>query len=341
MLAAVVAPTVMGWIGDALSKGDRNAANQAVQDGMAELQKLGVPPDYAKNIVYEQIKNLGDYHPEFEKDLGELKSQLGALTERTEGRQTQMKALEGFRGLSEQGLSNIDRLALAEAQNASNLQNKANQEGIIQDLQTRGMAGGGGEMAARMAAQQSSANQLANQGMNVAAQSEQSRRDALARMGSLGGEIRGADTQFDTATANARDIAARYSMDNSVNRQMRNVASTNQGNLFNIQKNQGIENSNVGIRNQQVQDRTQADQNRYNQMLAKAGAHINASQGVANQYNQNANRTANQWGQAGQAIGQGAAVYGQYKNNQDWMESNKPLQDAQINYYNSRSNKPN
>jgi hypothetical protein len=123
------------------------------------------------------------------------------------GQQAMADALAHLQGVYQSGgMTEADRLAQEQATQAAN-QNEASQRGaIMQEMASRGQAGGGAELAARLASQQQTAN-AAHMAGSSSAQAAQARAlAAMAESGQLGGQMTAAAQR----AAAARDAMAQF-----------------------------------------------------------------------------------------------------------------------------------
>ena len=179
---------------------------------------------------------------------------LAGNREFQQGSEAQMRALRQMQDIGAQGgYTSLERDQIAQAQRQAAAAEKSQRDAQVQQMQMRGMAGGGGEMAARLAAQQGGANRASADATNIATQAQMRALQAMQ----AGGQI-GADQQA-AATNRAQAIDAF------------NQANTN--------RQQGVAQRNAaaqtGARQQQTQDRMS--------ILAGATGQYNANSGNAAQ----------------------------------------------------------
>lgn len=213
-----------------------------------------------------------DYNPESFTPDDAIYSQI---SQDPELRLKQLSALSKLEGLSNEGATPEDELALLRARQAGDQLAKAHSDAAINDAQVRGVAGSGQEFAMREAASQAAAQRAQEAAMQAAAQKAQQRQAYLQAYGNQLNQVRGQDfTQNQANTNIINDF-------NKANTQARNQAGQN----------------NVNARNdaQQLnnQGRINTQQQNFNNQATKIGGQTGANLQMANAYAaQNASRTA-------------------------------------------------
>ncbi len=285
--------------------GGGNSADQSALATMAgvyganpiQLQNLDFT-DYAAptSFTAQQI-----YNPEELSD-SELKALLS--NERLGGLySTQEDVLARLGDYTESGMSAIDQARLAEIQNQINQQNRGNQEAIIQNMAQRGLAGSGSELAARLNAQQGSAQAGFLAGSDIAGQAAQRAYDALQSQGAYASQLQGQQYGQMSNAAQAQDLINRYNNEN-----------TNQALMEDWRNRQSIANMNTAAANQIAQQNTElANQERLynttqkpmNQYAMQSNQASMAQQGLGNQAQISAQNAASNMGFWGGLLGAG------------------------------------
>lgn len=181
-------------IGMAQAQGDFAKAEQLRQQAFAELQKLN-PGELA------QVKaEVGD-------------SAFGSITERPEGRNAQLRALEKLQAIS----AGDDPETAAEYARAQQ-EAAANERGVrMAALQRLAQRGAGATSGLALAAQQDAAQastQTANmRGLETAAAARRRALEALSMQGQMGGQLRSGDYQLQRDRAQAQDTINRFNAD--------------------------------------------------------------------------------------------------------------------------------
>jgi hypothetical protein len=139
-----------------------------------------------------------------------------------QGRQAQMQALRQMQGIAGAGgYTALERDQIAQAQRQAAGYEKSQRDAQLQQMQMRGMAGGGGEMAARLQAQQGGANRASADATNIATQAQMRALQAMQAGGQMGQQ---AQTQA-TNRASALDAFNQANTNRQQGVAQRNAAS--------------------------------------------------------------------------------------------------------------------
>lgn len=206
-------------------------------------------------------------------------------------KQQQMELLQALKQRADEGLTSEDKARMSEFRRMSAGDEQARQSSILQSMAERGVAGGGSELAARLASSQASADRESQAGVQMAGQASQARLAALQGASDQAGKIRSQDYGEQENVAKARDAIAQF---NAMNRQ-----STAQQNLGERQR---ISEAQTGTRNLQNQQRISQEQQAFDNRYRKAGGQAQASQNLSGMYMQQAQMAPEKSGWGG-AIG--------------------------------------
>lgn len=298
-----------GLLGGLFASGDQDKARAAMEAAIKEITSVGAPPDLSKQILLEKFKQAGLYTPALEQKIDMEMSKVAGIQEDPNLRKAQVSALERLGQLSKSGLGPQEMADLMRIQQnvASDTEGKRQQ--IIQNLQARGQAGGGAELAASLQGAQSGANRLANEQLNVASQASQRALQALAGYGSQAGSLRSQDFGVEQAKAQAADELSKFNTANSINRQSRNIAAQNQAQAFNLQNEQDISNKNVLTANEEARRQAQAQRDYWNDILKQKQLIAAARSGEAGMYQNRADQTRQDVGNVAGGISDAATGY--------------------------------
>lgn len=205
----------------------------------------------------------------------------------------QQYTMNQLKDVSSQGMTAIDRARLQDIQNQIANQNQANQQSILQSERQRGFGGSGSELASQLLAQQSTANQANQMGMDVNAQAQARALQALSQLGGYTNDV--SNLQFNQAAqkAAAQDAINQF-----------NTQNLNQGNLYNRSTQQDLNSQNAQILNQA---------NMYKNQLGNQNVDILNQQQQYNKVQKPMNIFGMQSGNA-QAIAQGLSNSAQMSN---------------------------
>lgn len=232
------------------------------------------PEEKAMEIQEAQMKRLSELElPELEEYLLQNPELVGLLE--AEGidpsamgdiqldpamKEKQMQALQGLAERSEQGLTDQDKMVMEDMLGQVGAQERSQRASIEQDMARKGTGDSGTSLMAKLNASQGGANTARQKAMQMAAQGQINKMNALQSMGQMAGSMENVDYGRQANAASAKDAIAKA---NAMNRQNVNAA--------NLSAQQSIENQRAGIANQQAQVGNQIKQQNYNNAYTKAG----------------------------------------------------------------------
>lgn len=299
---AAILPIAGGLAGRFLSGDD----GQGLREYALQLiQQVKDPSFDLKSLSPEDRKLIGQYAPEMAQalELGEARQ----IQDDPRNKEVQRAVLRKMMGEASNGFGIEDRAALNEVQNRQATQNRGQQEAIIQNMQARGMGGGGQELAARMIAQQAEADRASDGGLQVAAQARQRALQAAMNSGTLSGQMRSQDFNVNNSNRNAIND---FNMANWKNRQdvtNTNVNARNSAQKYNLGQQQDISNHNVDTRNNFAKyNKEQYNQNQLatsNFQLKRAGMAAGQMNDLASGQDDRKAANAAMWNGLGQAGG--------------------------------------
>lgn len=179
----------------------------------------------------------------------------------TAGTEAQLQALRQMQGIADAGgYTELERGQISEAQRQAAQAEKSQRDAVVQQMQMRGMGGGGADLQARLAAQQGAANQGRADATSIATQAQMRALQAMQAGGQAGAQLQaGAQNQQAAALQRAQALDA--------------------FNQANTSRQQGVQQRNaaaqMAARQQETQDRMQA--------LAGASHQYNSNAGSAAQ----------------------------------------------------------
>lgn len=305
IMAGAAAANLIGGMaaGDAAQKAADRAAS--VQEDMydklmEQLQAIGIPSIEAQKILLESPELVGELIPEL---MGDSAYEQVNVDPRL--KDAQMGALSDLRRAAEQGLTaqdlyQRDRLLEEEASRMT-----SEQRGIEQDMASRGALDSGAQLAMQMQSMQGSADRGQNAALELAAQRQQARQQALRDLGGMSGQMRSQEFGEQSQLASARDEIARM-----------NAGARTGAQQFNLQNKQAIENQRAQTANQQEMYNKQLQQQRYQNQLQKLGVQqgiaVPAAQGQAQAILAGGQGQAQMYSNMGKSVGDVATAYGGY-----------------------------
>lgn len=255
-----------------------------VRAAMDDLAKVPVPDPESLKVQMQQLVQQGLVAPE---DAQAIIVQHNAYDEANgsdQARAAQLSALQGFQdqaaagGLTDTSRANIQH-TLDELANTE----RGQQQAIGQDARRRGISGSGLELADRMMAQQSSADQAGRRGMDIAALAEQAKVEALKNAANTGGQIEQQTFGEQAAKAAAANQIAQYNATNQQQVTLENIAARNRAQADNLAEKQRIADSNTNTENTNRVRNANLIQQNYTNQLDKAKAIANAATGAASE----------------------------------------------------------
>lgn len=307
-IAAIAAPVIGGILGNVLSQGSRNNAEDSAKNALSAYENISLPDLEKMRLALEEQQSVGTLAPTMETltNLGPTALQNIALDPKYN--QYTMAALAKMGQVSEEGLPEADRAQLQNILNATAQQNAGQQKAILENRAARGMGGSGDELAAQLQASQSGANRASNEALQLAALAAQRKLDATANLGTLANQLAQTDYGRQRDLYGQTDAIAQFNASNQQNVANRNVERVNAAQAGNLQNAQNIANNNVATRNAQQQFNRGLEQQQFQNQIQRAGGVASGYNNMANLNLGNANATANMFAQMGGAVGSGLAA---------------------------------
>lgn len=319
MAASGVASGLLGASGQkAAAQEAADAMKQMYGQYIAKLDAVGLPPDQSAAIILQQYQQAGQLTPELEQLIQASASEYNNIKTNQQLRDIQNQALQRMTQLGRAGLTPDERAQMRQAQAQVAQQGQATQQAIIQNLAARGQAGGGAEIAARLGASQSAAQQMSEAADRASGIGAQRALQAIASSGSMGSQMEQQQYSQEAQRAQAADVMNRFNFEAQIGRQQRNVAASNLAQSANLQNLQRIRDMNVQQANQELYNQQARQRQYWTDKLAYAqsyGAPLGAmGQAQAQAAQQIGQAGANMWQGIGQAITGGLGYYGQQQN---------------------------
>ena len=306
------ASAIGGVLGNIFSSGDRNAAMDAYQQALAEINAIGAPPDLARQIILQRFEQVGVLTPELEEAVALDAPKVAAIKEDPMLRKAQTTALQLLGERAKTGLGVEDRAALAQIQLQQARDTEAKRQQILQSYQQRGLGGAGAELASQLQAASAGAAQAGEEGLKIQAQAQRAALEAAMQSGQLGTQIRGQEFDIARTKAASEDETARARFNEAVARQQRNVATRMGVQQQNLATRQRVAEQNIAQQNAELQRQRAAEAQQYQLALGRAQARAGAQQGIGGAYAGQAQQTAGMWAGLGAGAGQALTAAGVY-----------------------------
>lgn len=264
--------------GNAAKKAAKEQA-KALAEMRARLDGISVPE--AEKLVIEEMIQQGTYTPEVLEAFELPESEVAKITEDAALRRNQLQALNLIQQRAQGGLSAADRADLNTVRAQTERDRQAKQAQILQQMQSRGLAGGGAELAMQLAQAQSSDQIAAEEADRAAAQASRQAMEAAAQMAAMSGNLRNQDLNFNQTVGTAADEFNRFNVSNRQNVASTNVGNRNQAQQVNLSEQQRIADANTAARNAEQIRYQQAKQQQFQNELSKATGvnQVNQAQG--------------------------------------------------------------
>ena len=98
--------------GSAASSGDINAGTNAVNQAYQQLTQVGLPPNIAQPIIYQQFKQAGILTPELEQTINQHPSLMAGVQGSQPAQQAQLQALQILQQTGQTGMTPQSQAAL-------------------------------------------------------------------------------------------------------------------------------------------------------------------------------------------------------------------------------------
>lgn len=303
-------------IGSEKAAGEQRAAKEARDAAVKQWLSINVPDPAQQRVEYEKYQIAGTLSPQLEKAFQQGQSELKNIQLDPTSRDAEIAALQQMQDLaSHGGVDAQSKQKEAQALNTANTNERGQRGAIIQNYAARGQGGSGAELAALLEAQQGDSNQAASVGQQSAADAEQRALQAMMNSSQIGANINTQDYNQAAESAKAQDAINRFNTQTQQGVEGTNVSAKNAAQAANLANSQAVSNANTGVANKQEQENKALVQQQFDNQKSVASGIANADAGVANQANEGAKNTANQWAGIGDAISTGATAIGQYENN--------------------------
>lgn len=210
-------------------------------------------------------------------------------------RAEQMAALEQISALSEGGLSEADLAGLELSRRRAGATAQAQQQGILQNLQQRGMGGSGAELIARLQAAQSGADRELDSNLEIAQMAQQRALQALGQRGTMAGSVREQDFGEQQRLAAARDAIAQFNAQLASGREARGADRGTQARIYDVQTRQDLEAQRAREMSRVQLAERERQQQMFNNEMARTKGMAGQQADIANALNQQAATEAQLW----------------------------------------------
>ena len=170
---------LLSTVTDLTQGGKAGEANKALAEAQKRYDAIKAPTLDEMKLKLRDAVNAGDMTPEEAQTFFLQASAQEQVSTDPRLRQAQMRALDSLQEIGQGGMSVGDRGALQQIQGEQAAAEKGQRDAILQNAQSRGVAGSGMELAAQLMNQQASAGQASQRGFDVAKQAQARALEAL------------------------------------------------------------------------------------------------------------------------------------------------------------------
>lgn len=271
-----------------------------------QVQNIALPTAEELQYKLQQMVYAGDISPEQAQYYAQNPSEFAKI-DVSQGRSAQLQALGQLQDIANQGgMTAADLATLNEIQQANASKERGSREAIIQNAMERGAGNSGTALMAQLLNQQESAGRANTEGLNAAKSAQQRVLDALAGVGSIGGNIQSQQFSEEAQKAAAADAISRFNTQNRQDVENANIQNRNAAAERNLNARQTISNANTGIANDQAAQAAKAKQQVFQNSLTKATGGQASANAISDE---NAKRYGAETGYTGALIGTAGNVF--------------------------------
>lgn len=310
---AIAAPIVGGMIGGKKAAPIYGQADALNQQAYNQLAGVPLPDIDQQRVQYTPYEYLGGYTPELQQSIEQQQSGMAGIQTDPRLAQAQMQALQTLTQLGQNPFTDAEKMQLNNINRASMGAEQGRQQQIMASLASRGMLGGGAELAARLNSSQAAANLQNQQADQMAAMAQQRALQAIAGAGTLGGQIQQQQFGQQAEQAKAQDVINAFNVANRRGVESTNVEARNKAIMDANAARQRIGEQNVAIRNAQEEGNKGLYQQQFQNAIQKAGGQANLLGNQSQNKAAQAAAVAGGYGQMGAGAGAGmGALVGQF-----------------------------
>jgi hypothetical protein len=278
---------LVSGVTDILSGGAQSKAADAADKSAQQFQGLELPDIEKMKLDLQRQVIQGNISPEqAQAQLAEA-SKMNEIATDPRLAQAQMLALSSLQDIGQNGMDAVDRQKMEKAKSDAAQYEQGQRQAILQNANQRGVGGSGLELMAQLQAQQAGATRASQGAIDMAAQSQQNKLQALQQAGALGGQMQNTQFNQQSSIAQAQDAINKFNAQNKQQTQQFNVGNNMDAQKANLSNAQNVANTNVGIANQQqIANKSLAQQdfdNRYKKAGGSASSYSNYAQGLNQQ----------------------------------------------------------
>lgn len=301
----------VGLLGSLFDSGD-SGQQEALAKAMDIYDNLDVATPEEREFTLEYLKKVGSLTPEMETAIKQGDTEMAKIAIDPKLKSAQMQALSNLSQQGKTGLTLEDRAGINDIKRDVAQQEKGQRDAVLQNMAARGMAGSGQELAAQLEGAQAGADRASKQNLDIAAQAQKARQQAVLNSGTLAGNMENQSFGEQSAIQRAQDAINQFNTNNAQNVSNANVTANNNAQKSNLDYAKELEQNRVATTNAQRQLNTNANLATIaekNQNM-KDKANIGVGQGIAADKN-----SANKASAYANLLGSGGALASSIANN--------------------------
>lgn len=235
------------------------------------LQDISLP-EYEKYIA-PYLQQVGELSPET-YDVDE-RGEFRGIDEDPYAERSQLRNLGRLEDIAQEGLPLVDRLRVQEAQRGLANEGSRAREAVLSNLRRRGRAGGGSELAAKLATAGAQEEAARGRGSDIAMQSTLARQAGIRDLGSALGDFRGQNINKEAQLSDMRNRYNQYFSGLGTTAAMNAARARNDAQLYNLGERQRIADQNLSNQYQATRDRNQTAGQGFQDAMTKQNAITN------------------------------------------------------------------
>ena len=283
-----------GGLADIFSGGaDSNAAND-LEAALTNLQGIGVPS--AASLTLPQLAQYvqaGILTPDQAQAYTVNQNALQGVTADNSGLSTELSTIGQLQDIVNAGGNDPEEQAnIQSILNTLGTTEAGNNAAILRNNAATGTSNSGFTEAEQLANNSNEAGTANSNALNAAADAEARNLSALSSEGTLGGAVQGQEYSAAASTANAQNAIDQFNAEQKQQVGNLNTTEANTAQAANIAAAQQVENANVQSQQLQEESVPEAQQQAYEDALAKASGETGIAEAQANQATQTGQQNA-------------------------------------------------
>lgn len=300
---------VGGYLGGKKASAAQKEAQRLQQLALQQFGQIKVPELWQQELNLNLPEYIGSLTPQTEGTFQMGPSAMEAVSTDPRLEQAQMAALEQLAEIGQAGMTPAEAAALRTARRGAAAEAQAKSAQIMQEMQRRGVAGSGMELAQRLQAAQSGADRLSQENDRIMQMAQERALQAISQGSNVAGQVRGQQFNERSDIARARDAINQFNTQNQQQVQSRNINRGNEAGLRNLSEQQRIGEARTGIQNQQQMHNKGLLQTQFRNQMDKAAGMTQQYKGMADSTIKAGTDQGQMYANIGKGIGDMIASY--------------------------------